>query len=393
LAKFIRPNGSFDFLFRASNFTGSLGLFMRIAFDFGVFGWQKYGGISRYFFEVADNMVSANDVEAAIISPLYVNCYLAAASKNLQIRGQKVPIIRRTGRILRAVNELLAPHFLRNFQPDLVHETYYSVKRHAPNNCKVVLTVFDMIHERFPECFPSRDLTSKVKAIAVQRADHIVCISTHTQRDLIELFGVDPKKTSVVHLGFSLTKQSIVNELTSDNSFLLYVGSRGGYKNFDALLHAYASSPSLLREYELVAFGGGAFNAKERALIAALGIRNDRVRQINGGDAVLASLYRKAALFIYPSRYEGFGIPPLEAMSFDCPVVCSNTSSIPEVVGDAAEFFNPDSIDSMVQAIEHVLHDVRLRQTLVNRGRERVKLFSWERCAEKTLDIYRGLLR
>jgi glycosyltransferase involved in cell wall biosynthesis len=304
----------------------------------------------------------------------------------------KMPAIRHSWRLYRAVNQMFVPSMMERFQPDIVHETYYSQKRKASAGTKVVLTVFDMIHERFPDSFRSWDSTSMEKAVAVERADHVVCISEQTRKDLIELFVVDQAKTSVIHLGFSLTKQSVDWTPVRDRPYLLFVGSRGGYKNFESLLHTYAANPALHHDYDLVAFGGGSLNAREKALVAKLGIPFERMRHLSGDDSVLSGLYRRAALFVYPSRYEGFGIPPLEAMSFDCPVVCSNTSAIPEVVGDAAEFFDPDSIESIGRAIERVLNDEALRQTLVAGGRERVKQFSWERCAEQTFAVYRGLL-
>jgi glycosyltransferase involved in cell wall biosynthesis len=365
---------------------------VRIAYDHQIFASQKYGGISRYIFELADKIASTPDTEVGIISPLYVNAYLAAASSDLQVIGWKMSMIRRTGRIRRAINQLLVPSMMARFQPDIVHETYYSARRVAPVGGKVVLTVHDMIHERFPECFSAQDTTSKQKAMAVERADHLICVSEQTRKDLIELLNVDPAKTTVVHHGFSLTKSLTDEGPGSGRPYLLYVGSRGGYKNFEALLRAYAAKPTWQRDYDLVTFGGGALTIQERSLMEHLGIRTDQVRQVGGDDAVLAGLYQQAALFVYPSLYEGFGIPPLEAMSFDCPVVCSNVSSIPEVVGDAAELFDPSSSEALGGAIERVLSDAILRQALVMRGRERVKLFSWEKCAEQTLDVYRRLL-
>jgi len=107
---------------------------------------------------------------------------------------------------------------------------------------------------------------------------------------------------------------------------------------------------------------------------------------------ILASYYKAASVFVYPSLYEGFGIPPLEAMSFDCPVVCSNVSSIPEVVGNAGEMFDPYDPDSLRMAIENVVDNDELRQTLIIRGRHRIQFFSWERCAQETLDVYRRVL-
>jgi glycosyltransferase involved in cell wall biosynthesis len=113
---------------------------------------------------------------------------------------------------------------------------------------------------------------------------------------------------------------------------------------------------------------------------------------MNGNDRKLASFYSGAALFVYPSLYEGFGIPPLEAMSMDCPVVCSNNSSIPEVVGDAAEYFDPNDTESIRKAMELVLNSTARQAELINKGQIRCTQFSWERCAEETLAIYRNLI-
>lgn len=365
---------------------------MRIAYDHQIFGWQRYGGVSRYFFELANNIALNNADEAAIISPLHVTSYLSAASPKLKVMGLSVPAIRRTGRVYRAVNQLLVPSMMRRFAPDIVHETYYSHRRAAPPSSKVVLTVFDMIHERFPAYFSSWDPLQKEKIASVQRADHVICISEHTRQDLIQLHGIEEAKTSVVHLGFSLTDAGEKPCGATSRPYLLYVGARGGYKNFEGLLKAYAMTSGLAREFDLVAFGGGELSPRERTLIQELGLDDSKVRQMGGSDALLAGLYRGAALFVYPSLYEGFGIPPLEAMSFNCPVACSDTSSIPEVVGDAACLFDPESIDSMGAAIESVLNDDAVRRDLVARGQQRISQFSWEKCALRTHDVYRSVL-
>ncbi len=365
---------------------------MRIAYDHQIFGWQRYGGVSRYFFELANNIAISGIDDAAIISPLHVTSYLSAASPKLKVVGRAVPAIRRTGRIYRAVNQLLAPSMMKRFAPDIVHETYFAHRRIAPASSKVVLTVHDMIHELFPNSFSRWDPLREEKAAAVQRADHVICVSEHTRQDLIQLLGVDEAKTSVVHHGFSLTGTGAEPSVPDCRPYLLYVGARGGYKNFDGLLRAYASASILSKNFELVAFGGGDLTDRERALILELGIESNNVRQMGGSDSVLANLYRGAALFVYPSLYEGFGIPPLEAMSFNCPVACSKTSSIPEVVGDAACFFDPESLDSMVDAMESVLRDEALRRDLVARGQKRISRFSWEECASQTQAVYRKVL-
>lgn len=367
---------------------------MKIVFDHQIFGWQQYGGISRYIYELASEITNIGIHDLKVVSPFYVNHYLKRAPKSLKILGIPIKYIPRTGRIIRAVNFILAWSLFRFLRPDIVHETYFSYLRIAPKKSKVVLTVYDMIHERFAESFPKLDNTSKEKASAVARADHVICISEQTKQDLIEILGVDASKISVVHLGFTLTSQDDATAVAIEpvRPFLLYVGSRGGYKNFEGLLKAYAASPILKNGFDLICFGGGDLTNKEKTLIQQLGVSTDRVSQVSGDDALLAGYYKIASAFIYPSLYEGFGIPPLEAMSFDCPVVCSNISSIPEVVGNAAEMFDPENPDSISSAIERVINNSQLRENLINLGRERIKLFSWERCAQQTLDVYRKVL-
>jgi glycosyltransferase involved in cell wall biosynthesis len=146
------------------------------------------------------------------------------------------------------------------------------------------------------------------------------------------------------------------------------------------------------REFLLVVFGGNPFGTGELSRIRHLGLSESNVKHISGSNKVLASLYKRASAFVYPSFYEGFGIPPLEAMSFDCPVACSNTSSLPEVVGDAALLFDPEDTDAIRTSIENVLTSPEIRATLISRGRERIKRFSWDRCASETVKIYRELV-
>ena len=366
---------------------------MKIAFDYQVVGLHLYGGISRYAYELAGQLASIGGQKVVVVAPLYVNKYLVNAPPSLSVRGLAVPQLPKTRKIYTFLNQFFSKLILRCFQPDIVHETYYSARK-SPPNAKVILTVYDMIHERFSDSFSQTDRTSVEKALAVARADHVICISEQTKSDLIEILGVEASKISVVYLGFNLISHDKPVTITVGQSrpFILYVGNREGHKNFERLLIAYATSIKLKNNFDLICFGGGAFSDKEKALMQQLGVSVDRVSQVSGNDVLLASYYRASSAFVYPSLYEGFGIPPLEAMSFDCPVVCSNLSSIPEVVGDAGEMFDPYDPDSIRVAIERVVDDVQLQEVLISRGRERIKLFSWERCAQETLGVYRKVL-
>ncbi|MCQ8105485.1 glycosyltransferase family 4 protein [Methylomonas sp. SURF-2] len=367
---------------------------MKIVFDSQIFAMQEYGGISRYAYELAVELATSTKEDVAVISPLYVNRYLACAPSDLNVIGVPVPKLPKTVLLFRAINSILAWPVTRHIRPNIFHETYYSSISMAPKSAKVVMTVYDMIHEKFSGHFPKTDPTSRRKALAVKRADHVICISEQTRQDLIELLGVNPAKTSVVNLGFSLMSQSdsVPESVARANPFLLYVGERRGYKNFEGLLQAYAMSLTLKNDFDLICFGGGEFTHREKTLLQQFGLSNENVRQVSGDDALLAGYYRSASAFVYPSLYEGFGIPPLEAMSFNCPVICSGVSSIPEVVGNAGEMFDPCDLDSMRMAVERVVSDNVLQQTLIARGQERIKLFSWHSCAQETLAVYRSIL-
>lgn len=363
----------------------------QIVYDHQIFLMQQVGGISRYFCELASHLSQNSAFDVSVIAPFHENRHLKSA-RSCKVNGNYFAHrfwganrVRRWGRKL-----ALQCLCWSKDKADIVHETYYSVNPWGIARYRV-LTVYDMIHELFADDFKHDSYTTIAKHAAVSRADHVICISESTRQDLIKLFGVDKQKTSVVHLGFTLNTDETVRpfNLASERPYLLYVGNRGGYKNFNQLCRVFSSS-SINNNFDLVAFGGGAFSLEEFAELTQLGIAN-RVHQISGDDGLLASYYRGAIAFIYPSLYEGFGIPPLEAMSFGCPVACSNTSSIPEVVGDAAVFFDPSSEESMRVAIESLLRSDELRAEMIRRGYARGQHFSWAKCAAETAAIYRQI--
>lgn len=364
---------------------------MKIIFDNQIFNTQVHGGISRYFCELVNNLDKLNSM-SHIYAGIHINQYLMGLSRDLYT-GQKIEsYLPMTRRFFRYINALCAKRFAKKYLPDIVHETYYSPNTIAPKSVKKVVTVYDMIHEKFPNQFSSNDRTSELKAVSVSRADHVICISEQTKKDLIYYFGTPENKISVVYLGHELSvdKSDVPANFTQTlRPFLLYVGQRNGYKNFMTFIEAYAESQDLKTNYDVVSFGGGCFNDVEKKTFADLGLSENQVRQVSGNDELLASYYSQASLFVYPSLYEGFGIPPLEAMNYDCPVVCSSTSSLPEVVGNAAHMFIPESSKSIRLAMESVINDPEYRSQLINLGRERVKMFSWEKCALETAAVYK----
>ena len=367
---------------------------MKVAFDHQVFLLQEYGGISRYICSLARELAQLPNVEAQVAAPLHFNRNLAALNS---MAGARLLLPRVNSKLFRLVefaSKLLSQHSIRRFRPDILHETYYSLYDFRPNSARRVLTVYDLIHERYPELFDNSAGTILPKKKASNRADHVVCISESTRRDLVKYCGVPEERTSVVYLGVEVEffQAFVPTKQYHRRPFLLYVGARRGYKNFDRMLRVFARSERLRGEFDLICFGGGALAVFERELVASLGLRSDQVTHVGGEDEILAALYKQAAAFIYPSLYEGFGIPPLEAMAAGCPVICSNSSSLPEVVGDAAETFDPIDEEAMLTALENVLYSSSRRDALVEMGRTRCQLFTWKKCALETEAIYRKIL-
>jgi glycosyltransferase involved in cell wall biosynthesis len=173
--------------------------------------------------------------------------------------------------------------------------------------------------------------------------------------------------------------------------YLLYVGSRAGYKNFALLLEAFSRS-GLARRYGLFAVGGGPFTPAEQERIASLKLSRSVTVVPKANEGTLARAYRDAALFIYPSLYEGFGFPPLEAMSLGCPVLVNRNSSLPEVCGDAAFYFESADAGELSQCLTSILADDGARATKREMGEQRVRLYDWNRTAHRTLDVYRTVL-
>ena len=368
---------------------------MNIIYDHQIFYAQKYGGISRYFFELAKGLNRLSGVNAKVIAPFHANEYLKRLDSDFLCANYFGLDFKGASRIAGYASKAIAPlQYWINSRADIIHETYFSTQASGYGKRRV-LSVYDMVHEILADTqhFSRDDSTTKKKRAAIERADHIICISESTRNDLISRFTVDAARTSVVYLGHSLATTDNLSDIFQrpDRPFLLYVGKRGGYKNFSGLLTAYAHSKKLKSELNLVAFGGGSFNASEQETLSQLGLLG-KVIQVGGNDELLAHYYRHATAFVYSSLYEGFGIPPLEAMSHGCPVVCSNTSSIPEVVGNAGCYFDPHSTDSISSAIERVVFSSCVKEELVANGAARVALFSWEKCVEKTADIYRSIL-
>lgn len=366
---------------------------MKVVYGHDVFTEQEYGGVTRYFSEIIKRINKSN-FELEIVSGLYFNEYLRNLhlEDNYQIHGlaiKKNLIANKYS--LRSINEVYQSFLLKGDKNAVYHQTYYSpfsIKK----NLNVVITVHDMLHEIFPEMFHGLNITSYAKKKSCNRAEKIIAVSHSTKNDLINIFDIDPNKIDVIYHGSNFSENFNNSEpYQNESPYLLFVGKRQGYKNFDVILKIFARSQLMLKNFQLICFGGGDFTREETQKIEEYKLHNI-VHHKSGSDSILAQYYLGARALIYPSLYEGFGIPLLEAMSMHCPVICSNTSSLPEVAADAAEYFDPKDTENIQSILEKILFDDQHLAQLSQQGFLRQQYFNWDRTAEQTLNLYRSLL-
>lgn len=352
---------------------------MKIAFTGTIFFNQRVGGISRYYSMLAKNI----NQSCKIFSPINKNNYLKDVSnqKKISFYVKKFP----NNNFTKKINEILSNYLIKKYNPDIVHETYYSSNIANLQKYKNVVTIYDLIHEKFIQDYNQQKLNEKKNII--QYVDHFICISNKTREDFIEYYNVPEEKVSVVYLGCDhFSKKKIIISKTIDNPYLLFIGSRKKYKNFKVLLE---SLPKLkIKNISLVCFGGEKFNKED------LQQNKSKVDiiHVNGNDDVLFNLITNALCFINPSLYEGFGIPNLEAMHLDCPIICSNTQVFKEICDNGALYFDPIDSESLANCIDMVIENNQLRADLKIRGKKRSEKFKWENCVNQTMNIYRKLI-
>lgn len=296
--------------------------------------------------------------------------------------------------------QLILPVHARRARLDLLHGPVNVAPIFA--GCPTVVTVHDLAFLRLPGGLTShrrRYLTAATR-VSVRRARRVIAVSGSTKRDVVELLGVRPEHVAVIPLAADERFQPLDAAALArfraehglDHPFILYVGTLEPRKNVPALLRAFAQIAGEL-PHELILVGAeGWLTAEIHATLATLRL-GDRVRLTGYGDpATLPGWYGAADLFVYPSRFEGFGLPPLEAMACGTPVIVSNAASLPEVGGDAVLTVDPDEIDGLAAAIRRVLTDPALAADLRERGLARAATFSWDRTARETVRVYREAL-
>ena len=369
--------------------------FMHVLFDHQSFTGLPYGGVSRYFFELMRSFAKRSDISFELALRLSNNEYLNEASFSNHMRYPALAQVRNAHRVASVLNRLYSLQRIRAGKFDVFHPTYYHrYFLKAISNKPLVITFHDAASERFVKQYPELgEGLYEIKKQVLRRADAIISISEYSKQDLLRYFPINPDKIKVIPLGTTLGEVRVPVALQQPPlaaPYLLFVGKRGLYKNFDQFFRAVGPVFHRHPDLHLICAGGGAFSPDEQVLFHAARL-SDRIHYRPVTDASLVTMYRHALAFVFPSLNEGFGIPVLEAFSADCPVVMSNCSSLPEVGADAALYFDPEDDNSIAETIERVVSDEALRADLRRKGTERLMAFSCDKTAQQTLEVYQSL--
>lgn len=380
---------------------------MKVLYDGQAFEGGRFNGVSKSFCELITHLPEDVEYKVALkrSNNQYVRDYHLVSDVQyaedtvenfwggMKIPGrrtiynifQKLPFINSSYNLNRGIviKEIKERKF-DVFHPTLFDAYFLPYIKDIP----FVLTIHDMIHEIFTQQIWN-DNEEKYKRKLAERADAIIAISQNTKKDILRFLNVPEEKIHVIYHGYSQgispKKESLISE-----PYFLYVGGRFGYKNFSWFLKQFEKLS--MPDIKLVC-AGAPFTQTERMLISELGLQKQLIC-ITPSDSELLTLYRDAIAFVYPSKYEGFGLPILEAFSQQCPVLLSNASCFPEIAGDAAIYFDETNEESdCVEKLRYLVEmDTATRMNLVERGRERLKNFSWESSAFQLSEVYSSII-
>lgn len=368
---------------------------MKIGIDARLYG-TRHGGIGRYAQKLIEGLEKYDQQNE------YVVFLQSDAFDGYQPKNARFTKVRADYRVYGWQEQLVYPRLLKKHKLDLVHFTHFNVP--LCYRGRFVVTIHDLIISHYPttRATTRNHLIYGLKLLfyrlivkrAARRAEKVIAVSQFTKDDICKLLGVASEKVAVTYEGVDLPEntgtacEASLSQLGIGDKFLLYVGSAYPHKNLEKLLQAFAKLPD---GFQLVLVGkDGFFYQRLRKYVMENFDESVSSRIVFAGyqdDDALACLYKSAALYVFPSLIEGFGLPPLEAAHYGLPVVSSNASCLPEILGEGARYFDPENIDEMARIISEVLENDRLRQDLATNGRENLKRFSWDDCARKTLEV------
>lgn len=355
-----------------------------------MFSLQKYGGITKYFCELIKNypngysfslsLLTSNNEHLREDSYIFKKIYLPIPSKESKLKS-----------ILKDKNYKLNKQYsrfcLKRNKYDLFHPTYFDPYFLEFVKKPFVITVHDMIAFKFNEVYKKEYQMERMRKL-IENATRIISVSENTKKDIVDILNINPDKVDVIHHGFNTTNRS--RKANRFGRYILYVGTRLNYKNFSSLAKSFSRIVEKDKDLKLICVGPP-FLPKEYEFLKKLKIM-EKVSAMGVPENELNNLYFHALAFIYPTLYEGFGMPILEAFANNCPVCLSNTSSLPEVAGEAGAYFDPTDVCSITASIEKVIYYPEFSKKLIKEGNKRLNEFSWKKCAEKTTDTYKKVV-
>jgi len=361
---------------------------MKIAFDHTIFLIQKFGGISRYFNELVNNM--DKNYETKIFCPIHLNQIIDKNKKVFKFKKiNSIPNF--STKILNYFNFTLNDLIFLKWKPDIIHKTYFNSYNYKYSKAKKILNVWDLSHEMFHDMY-QKSSNWRPKKDSLKNIDHVICSSKNTRNELIKYYNFDHKKTSVVYQCAPNFKLNLPIKRKKEK-ILLYVGSRLKYKNFENLLEALSFNAYILEDFKLICFGTERLSKREEYLIEKYKLNKKNIIFDSGDDFKLANYYLSATALIYPSKNEGFGFPPLEAMTYGCPVISSNNKAILEATDLNQYSFDPNDPKDMLRKIENVIYSENEINFLNEYGLKRVKIFEKKNMIENIKKIYDNIIK
>lgn len=362
-----------------------------ILLDNIIFDLQKIGGISNYWYNLLKSSIANNNIfyfEDKYSNKNYYKSLIKLPEEYIIKNKSKIP--------LKIKRYLPVRNLDKSF--DIFHSSYY---RYAKGNIKNITTVHDFMYEKYLSKYNIKRLIhSSQKYQAIKHSDYIIGVSKNTLEDMLKYFPeFKNKKMQVIYHGIGDDFYPIKNKNNwikiNDyklyyNSYFFYFGNRNGYKNFKLLVNAYSKVLNNNNVPKLVVAGGGKFSKSEKVLLSEMGISSSIIKLDKLTNYELNNLYNHCTGFIYPSLYEGFGLPVLEAMRAGAPVICSNSSSIPEVAGEAAIYIDPHNVLELEKSLLELLNN-STRKDMINLGYEQSKIFHWGKTYKETLEIYNSI--
>ena len=369
---------------------------MKILTDPQIYNSQVYGGISRYYTEVLSELDKKQGVKIEVPVLFTKNEYLKTSSLYKNKHSLKTVILNVLTKLGISTRKLVKKWNLQEIEKALNEQnfdvfvcTYFDPYFLEYIKGKpYVLTVYDMIHELSPQYFTDGEEIASNKLLLIKHAAKIIAVSHNTKKDILKIYPeIEASKIEVVYHGSS-TKVNDNKTVDLPNNYILYVGIRNNYKNFKFLVESITGLFAADETIYLICAGGGKFTKSETEFINKHNL-TDRVIQKSFDEEELGQFYKNAKCFVFPSAYEGFGIPVLEAMACGCPIVLTNASSFPEVAGNAGIFYEPGNRTDLKDKIEWVIYNENVRAEYREKGLIQVQKFTWKHAAEQCYAIYK----